>query len=361
MESAAKKELRVGRAEPYSGVGAELRILREEQGHSLPEVGRALKISPRYLTALEEGAFADLPGPAYVLGFLRSYAAFLGVSPVVAVEKFKRESSYEDKPDLDFPVPVRETNVPRVSWVWGSPAIVVALLCVWYFIQESGKVEFDEIAEVPERFWESAERRPIAKDRDVVAEVTDGRGADEPVGEVETIAVADTEFELEPSDNVEAKAPMSSAEEAELSDSIISVPAEFEAPSVSDDPEGDEVRPNIVPTPPAPPVESQAGQQTRIYGAENSMSRVTLLAVQDSWVQVEGPDGKLLITRILYTGDSYRVPNRSGLTLITGNAGGLKIIVDDIEAPPLGPLGAVRRGVLLDPEGFLEFGSSDLE
>ena len=76
---------------------------------------------------------------------------------------------------------------------------------------------------------------------------------------------------------------------------------------------------------------------------------------------MEGPERELLITRILYVGDSYRVPDRSGLTLITGNAGGLKIIVDDVEVPPLGPLGAVRRGVLLDPESLLGLGSSDLE
>ena len=361
MESAANKELRVGSAEPYTGVGAELKILREDQGHSLPEAARALKISPRYLAALEGGAFADLPGPAYVLGFLRSYASFLGVSPAVALDKFKSESSYENKPDLDFPVPVRETNIPRVSWVWGSLALGVALLSVWYFFQEAAKVEFDEIAAVPEELSEAAERPSVAKEREVAAGVPDGPVADEPVGEVETIAVADTEFELEPSDNVTAEAISDYAEEVERPDSVISVPGEFEAPLASDGLEGDEVRPNIVPTPPPPPVESQAGQQARIYGAENSMSRVTLVAAQDSWVQVEGPDRELLITRILYAGDSYRVPARSGLTLITGNAGGLKVIVDDLEVPPLGPLGAVRRGILLDPESLLRLGSSDSE
>ena len=361
MESGANKELRVGSAEPYTGVGAELKILREEQGHSLPEAARVLKISPRYLAALEEGSFADLPGPAYVLGFLRSYASFLGVSSAVAVDKFKTESSYENKSDLEFPVPVRETNIPRVSWVWGSLALGVVLLSVWYFFQEAAKVEFDEIAAVPEELSEAAERPPVAKEREVAAGVPDGRVADEPVGEVETIAVADTEFELEPSDNVTAEAISDYTEEVDRPDSVISVPGEFEAPSASDVLEGDEVRPNIIPTPPPPPVESQAGQQARIYGVENSMSRVTLVAAQDSWVQVEGPDRELLITRILYVGDSYRVPDRSGLTLITGNAGGLKIIVDDIEVPPLGPLGAVRRGVLLDPESLLGLGSSDLE
>ena len=113
--------------------------------------------------------------------------------------------------------------------------------------------------------------------------------------------------------------------------------------------------------PPPPPLDIQSNQKPGVYGSENIGSRITLFAIQDSWVQVESANGELLITRILYVGDSYRVPDRPGLTLITGNAGGLKIIVDDIEVPPLGPLGAVRRGVLLDPESLLGLGASDLE
>ena len=55
------------------------------------------------------------------------------------------------------------------------------------------------------------------------------------------------------------------------------------------------------------------------------------------------------MTRILRAGDSYRVPNRNGLTLMTGNAGALEILVDGKPVPPIGPFGAVRRDVSLDP------------
>ena len=67
-------------------------------------------------------------------------------------------------------------------------------------------------------------------------------------------------------------------------------------------------------------------------------------------MQVRDNDGNVIWTRILRAGDSYRVPNRSGLTLLTGNAGALEVRVDGKAAPPLGAEGAVRRNIVLDPE-----------
>ena len=106
-----------------------------------------------------------------------------------------------------------------------------------------------------------------------------------------------------------------------------------------------------VPEIPRVPPQSAAlpERQPRVYGEGNSDSRVILRATRDSWIQVHGADDVLLLTRILRAGDSYRVPNRTGLTLRTGNAGALEILVDGEPVPPIGSFGAVRRDVSLDP------------
>lgn len=80
--------------------------------------------------------------------------------------------------------------------------------------------------------------------------------------------------------------------------------------------------------------------------------RIVLHATDEVWLQIRDGDSAL-VTRILRKGDTYRVPNRSGLTLLTGNAGALEILVDGRPAPTLGPLGAVRRDVALDPRALL--------
>ena len=95
------------------------------------------------------------------------------------------------------------------------------------------------------------------------------------------------------------------------------------------------------------------GYVPRVYGAGNAASRVEVRAVLETWVQVTGENNELLLTRILRPGDVYHVPDRPGLVMMTGNAGGLAITVGEVRAPSLGPVGAVRRGVLLDPERLL--------
>ena len=84
-------------------------------------------------------------------------------------------------------------------------------------------------------------------------------------------------------------------------------------------------------------------------------SRVTLRAKYDSWVQVrDDVHRRLLVTRLLRAGDSYRVPDLPGLTLFTGNAGALEILVDGEAVDPIGPMGAVRRKVALDVDRLRE-------
>ena len=61
------------------GVGERLRRAREARGLTLDAVAASTHIRERYLEALEEERFEEIPGPAYVKGFLRNYALHLGL------------------------------------------------------------------------------------------------------------------------------------------------------------------------------------------------------------------------------------------------------------------------------------------
>ena len=76
---------------------------------------------------------------------------------------------------------------------------------------------------------------------------------------------------------------------------------------------------------------------------------IELRAKSDSWIQVRSGD-EILLTKLLKQGEVYRVPEERGLTLMTGNAGGLEVFINDQLMPPLGDLGVVRRNIELCEE-----------
>jgi cytoskeleton protein RodZ len=104
-----------------------------------------------------------------------------------------------------------------------------------------------------------------------------------------------------------------------------------------------------IPSVPEAPA-ATAADAPRVYGVSNGPSRITIRATADSWIQIR--EGGSAQARVLKPGESYRVPDRPGITMRTGNAGGIEILVDGKQAPPLGPMGKPRNAVL-DPARLL--------
>ena len=69
-------------------IGNSLREARERQGLGYPEIELATKIRAKYIRALEEEDFTAIPGDAYIRGFLRTYADYLGLDSDVYVDEY---------------------------------------------------------------------------------------------------------------------------------------------------------------------------------------------------------------------------------------------------------------------------------
>ena len=86
--------------------------------------------------------------------------------------------------------------------------------------------------------------------------------------------------------------------------------------------------------------------------AKKSANKMELVVSADSWMEVKDATGKTLLRQVLKPGDKYIVPEEEGITLSTGNAGGISVFVDGKKKGTLGQLTEVRRNVVLDPEKF---------
>jgi cytoskeleton protein RodZ len=133
------------------GIGERLRSAREALGLSLEEIENATHIRRAYLQALELEAFHELPGPAYARGFLRSYAAYLGLSSRELVELYPGGPPLPVRPRA--PVEVRITPATPTSrahrFITGVVAILgIGILALGYVVY--GQVrQFMESASVP--------------------------------------------------------------------------------------------------------------------------------------------------------------------------------------------------------------------
>lgn len=68
-----------------------LRETRESQGYSLDQAEKATKIKRQFLQLVEAGEFRSLPSESYAIGYVKSYAVFLGLDPKTAAAMFRRE------------------------------------------------------------------------------------------------------------------------------------------------------------------------------------------------------------------------------------------------------------------------------
>jgi hypothetical protein len=112
-------------------IGSSLRTAREHQQLELAAVERETRIRTKYLEALEEERFDVLPGTAYVKGFLRTYADFLGLDGLRFVDEFNERYAPAEMPEAPPPVRIRRPRRWIDARLIALPLAVGIGLFVW--------------------------------------------------------------------------------------------------------------------------------------------------------------------------------------------------------------------------------------
>jgi cytoskeleton protein RodZ len=81
-------------------IGSLLRDTRMRERIDITTVESATKIRAKYLRALENEEWDQLPGPTFVRTFLRTYAEYLGLDPKLLVEEYKQRFERPGPQDL---------------------------------------------------------------------------------------------------------------------------------------------------------------------------------------------------------------------------------------------------------------------
>jgi cytoskeleton protein RodZ len=102
-----------------------LRTLREGQGRSVEDIASALRLSQAQINALEDNRWLALPGAAYVKGFLRNYARYLGVDAQPYIDDYTAQT----QPQIAMPAshaapiaaPIKKTVVTGTEVLKNDP------------------------------------------------------------------------------------------------------------------------------------------------------------------------------------------------------------------------------------------------
>lgn len=126
-------------ADRFSGsVGSYLREVRESKGIGLEEAAGVTRIGKNYLLAIEGDAFDKLPSAAYVKGFLRVYAGYLGLSgdEVVAMyDKPRNSPQSQQSRDADRYEPEqKDKSATSTRGRWLFPLLLLAVVAAAAYI-----------------------------------------------------------------------------------------------------------------------------------------------------------------------------------------------------------------------------------
>jgi cytoskeletal protein RodZ len=134
-------------SEEIKRIGTAFKSKRKELNLSLKEIENATSIRAGYLEAIEEGKINQFISSIYALGFMKQYAAFLGID----IESMIKENPHAfrmpaEKHDFSYGIGTLEMRGSMgggVKWlpnlIWASVATVVIVIA-WYFAKYLGLI-----------------------------------------------------------------------------------------------------------------------------------------------------------------------------------------------------------------------------
>ena len=275
---------------------------RLNKGLTQEQAGALLKVRVKIIKDFEDGENIDLPGLAYKVGFVRSYARLLDLDGDLLVQEFKEGLELNSfKEEYKFLTP--ELNKSNFLPIGAVISVFVAILSYtgWYYSDRSNKIEHVAVQKIENISEKTAE---IDNNSYVIIEedFSNNLPSSKINNDLNTVQEVNLKTDLN-EDKVET---------------MISKNTELSATANERDPS----------------------------------TELVLKATGNSWVEIEDMEGNILMTRLMRPGETYVVPDINGLTFNTGNAGALSLSQGDVIVSKLGEVGEIITAQPLNIKTF---------
>jgi cytoskeletal protein RodZ len=282
---------------PPNSLGAVLRRCREYHGIALDEAVEATKMGKNYLLALENDKTEEFANQAYLKGFLRTYAAYLGLNPDDVIRQYDKQqaqcnglpaATHQDGTGGEAEIPKKRKSLRRFV----LPAFLLLLIIITASIINRSGTQPIRVQVPP----------PAPQPQPVPA-----------IAPVQAIQPVRSSVHTPPPLQKTEKKPLPAAEQP------------------SETPPADQ---NSVP---AQPAETQKSFIVRMKVGQNGTLNVTI-------------DGGLSQTYDLTVGDAIEWKAEKNIALELSNAGGVEVEINGKALKPLGPVGK-PVSIVLDANG----------
>jgi len=309
-------------------VGKNLKEKRKELGLTIEEAEEQTKIRKKYLRALEEDEYNEIPGLVYAKAFLKTYSSYLGLDQEEILEEFERWRHLEDvDTELEGKRRKRRSRQDKSRGITDFIASFLSfsprtLLVIFILILVAGGVAYNFVI-----MNDAAPETQPGPDEEIAIEeeIQEEEDAEEEDAEEEDVTeeaeefADETEFEEEvgemdsPEDTALETPEFAEDEEDALDD-------EDETPEDEEEPEEDEE------------LEAEAEQED--YD-------LLMLEVNDtSWLRII-VDGENVHEGVVEDGFAEEYNPEEYINIRTGNAGGVEISVEGGEFETMGETGEV--------------------
>ncbi len=88
---------------------------------------------------------------------------------------------------------------------------------------------------------------------------------------------------------------------------------------------------------------------------EKSISFIYIKAISESWIEIQRYNTEIFVSKVLKKGEELKLPYEKDLILVTGNAGGIIIHINDKIINNIGLVGEVKRNISLNYDDLIKF------
>ncbi len=299
---------------------------RLNKGFTQEQAAALLKVRVKIIKDFEDGEHIDLPGLAYKVGFVRSYARLLGLDGDLLVSEFKESLELSTfKEEYRFLTP--ELNKNNFIPIGAVVSVFIAILSYtgWYYSDRSNQVE--QISDI-RTVDLSKKRAEIENNSYVIIEENFN---------YPNLPSSTNEYSDKNNEETNNKIDLNNKKiESNISKNVEIAKIKTTKNDLIDN--------NLI--------DDKTSEMSATANERDPSTEMVLKATGNSWVEIEDLDGNILMTRLMRPGETYVVPDINGLTFNTGNAGALSLTQGDIIIPKLGEIGEILTARPLNIKTF---------